>query len=100
MRYDRPKRATPPESNAGDGSMEQRSKRRWEMGSVFAEIALFPGGIIAWALVGLIGALVGGFLLSYFVQETAGFWGSIFVAFLGTCIPIAIVRAIAGCPAV
>jgi uncharacterized membrane protein YeaQ/YmgE (transglycosylase-associated protein family) len=95
------------------------------MGSVFAEIALFPGGIIAWILVGLIagwlaglamrgggygvlgdiivgliGALVGGFLMSYFVQGTVGLWGSIFVAFLGACILIAIVRAIAGRPAV
>ena len=95
------------------------------MSSVFAEIALFPGGIIAWVLVGLIsgwlaglamkgggygvlgdiivgliGALVGGFLMSYFVQGTTGFVGSIVVAFLGACILIAIVRAIAGRPAV
>jgi uncharacterized membrane protein YeaQ/YmgE (transglycosylase-associated protein family) len=95
------------------------------MSSVFAAIALFPGGVIAWALVGLIagwlaglamrgggygvlgdiivgliGALVGGFLMSYFVQGTVGFWGSIFVAFLGACILIAIVRAIAGRPTV
>jgi uncharacterized membrane protein YeaQ/YmgE (transglycosylase-associated protein family) len=88
---------------------------------MFAEIALMPGGIIAWAvvgllagwlagmvmkgggygvlgdiLVGLIGAMIGGFVLSYFVQGTQGFWGSIFVAFIGACLCIAIVRAISG----
>ncbi|MBX6314827.1 MAG: GlsB/YeaQ/YmgE family stress response membrane protein [Isosphaeraceae bacterium] len=95
------------------------------MSMLFAEIALFPGGVIAWIvvglvagwlaglvmkgggygvlgdiLVGLIGALVGGFVLSYFVHGTAGFWGSILVAFLGACLCIAIVRAFAGRPAV
>jgi uncharacterized membrane protein YeaQ/YmgE (transglycosylase-associated protein family) len=95
------------------------------MGILLAQITLFPGGIIAWIvvgliagwlagqvmkgggygvvgdiIVGLIGALVGGFLMSYFVEGTAGFWGSIVVAFIGACILIAIVRAIAGRPAV
>lgn len=91
----------------------------------FAEIALYPGGFIAWIvvglisgwlagmvmkgggygvlgdlIVGLIGAVVGGFLVSYFVQGTAGFWSSILVSFLGACLFIAIVRAIAGRPAI
>jgi uncharacterized membrane protein YeaQ/YmgE (transglycosylase-associated protein family) len=86
---------------------------------VFAEIALMPGGLIAWVLVGLIsgwlagimmkgggfgvlgdifvgliGALIGGFLMSYFVHGVEGFWGSIFVSFLGACILIAITRAV------
>ena len=90
-----------------------------------AEIALFPGGLIAWVLVGLIsgwlagqvmkgggfgmlgdivvgliGSLIGGFVMSYFVQGTEGFWGSIFVSFLGACILIAISRAFSGRPAV
>ena len=88
---------------------------------MFAEIALMPGGIIAWAvvgliagwlagmvmkgggygvlgdiLVGLIGSMIGGFVLSYFVHGIQGFWGSIFVAFIGACLCIAIVRAISG----
>jgi uncharacterized membrane protein YeaQ/YmgE (transglycosylase-associated protein family) len=92
---------------------------------MFAEIALVPGGVIAWALVGLIagwltglmmkgsgygivgdivvglvGAMIGGFLMSFFVHGSAGFWGSIVVAFFGACICVAIVRAIAGRPAV
>jgi uncharacterized membrane protein YeaQ/YmgE (transglycosylase-associated protein family) len=86
-----------------------------------ADIALMPGGIIAWIvvglisgwlaglmmkgggygmfgdiLVGLVGALVGGFLMGFFVQGAAGFWGSIFVSFLGACVFIAIARALSG----
>ena len=86
---------------------------------LLADIALIPGGLIAWILVGLIsgwlagqvmkgggygvigdilvglvGALVGGFLMGFFVQGVAGFWGSIFVSFLGACVLIAITRAL------
>jgi len=88
---------------------------------LFADIALFPGGFIAWAvvglisgwmagmvmrgggygvlgdiIVGLIGALVGGFTMGFFVHGTTGFWGSIFVSFLGACMFIAIMRAMSG----
>jgi uncharacterized membrane protein YeaQ/YmgE (transglycosylase-associated protein family) len=91
------------------------------MAALFVDIAMFPGGLIAWVLVGLIagwlaglvmkgsgygvlgdivvgliGSLVGGFLMSYFVHGTAGFWGSIVVAFLGACVMIAVVRTLAG----
>lgn len=91
------------------------------MPMVLADIALMPGGVIAWAvvglisgwlagmvmkgggygilgdlIVGLIGSMVGGFLVGYFVQGDAGFWGSIFVAFIGACVMIAIVRAVSG----
>jgi uncharacterized membrane protein YeaQ/YmgE (transglycosylase-associated protein family) len=94
------------------------------MSLFFADIMLMPGGLIAWILVGLIsgwlagqmmkgggfgmlgdivvglvGALVGGFLMGYFVQGAEGFWGSIFVSFLGACIFIAITRALSGRPA-
>jgi uncharacterized membrane protein YeaQ/YmgE (transglycosylase-associated protein family) len=88
------------------------------MSLFLADIALMPGGPIAWVLVGLIsgwlagnmmkgggfgmlgdilvglvGALVGGFLMSFFVQGDMGFWGSILVSFFGACIFIAITRA-------
>ena len=91
------------------------------MAPIVAEIALAPGGIIAWIVVGLvagwlaglvmkgggygligdlvvglIGSLVGGFLVSFFDTGIAGMWGSIFVAFLGACVFIAISRAISG----
>jgi uncharacterized membrane protein YeaQ/YmgE (transglycosylase-associated protein family) len=88
--------------------------------SLFAEIDLAPGGVIAWVVVGLVagalagfvmkgggygvigdlvmglaGALIGGFLFGLFVTGTTGFWGSIAVAFVGACALIAVVRAFA-----
>jgi len=89
------------------------------MTTLFADIALIPGGIIAWLVVGLvagwlagsvmrgggfgmvgdivmglIGALIGGFVVGFFVHGDAGFWGSIGVAFVGACLLIALVRAL------
>jgi uncharacterized membrane protein YeaQ/YmgE (transglycosylase-associated protein family) len=91
------------------------------MGSMSFAVVLSPGSIIAWLLVGLIagwlaglmmkgsgygiigdivvgliGSFFGGLLLSFFVEGTAGFWGSILVAFVGACVLIFIVRAISG----
>jgi uncharacterized membrane protein YeaQ/YmgE (transglycosylase-associated protein family) len=88
--------------------------------SVFAAIDLQPGGFIAWLIVGLlagflagkvmsgagygiigdivvglIGAVIGGFVFGLFVPGDAGFWGSVLVAFLGACILIFIVRSVA-----
>jgi uncharacterized membrane protein YeaQ/YmgE (transglycosylase-associated protein family) len=88
--------------------------------NLLAEIALTPGGLISWLVVGLIagwlaglmmrgggygiigdivvgliGALIGGFVCGMFVEAQAGFWGSIVVAFIGACILIAIVHALA-----
>jgi uncharacterized membrane protein YeaQ/YmgE (transglycosylase-associated protein family) len=51
-------------------------------------------GIIGDIIVGLIGALIGGFLFGLLVEGDTGFWGSIVVAFLGACILIAILRAV------
>jgi uncharacterized membrane protein YeaQ/YmgE (transglycosylase-associated protein family) len=91
------------------------------MGLTYAAIVLSPGGVIAWLvvgliagwlagtvmkgsgfgmltdiLVGLIGSFLGGLLMSFFVEGSTGFWGSIFVAFLGACVLIALVRALSG----
>jgi uncharacterized membrane protein YeaQ/YmgE (transglycosylase-associated protein family) len=80
----------------------------------------YPGGIIAWLVVGLIvgwlaglfmrgrgygivwdiiigliGAFVGGLICSFFVHGVAGFWGTILVSFIGACILIAFIRAVA-----
>jgi uncharacterized membrane protein YeaQ/YmgE (transglycosylase-associated protein family) len=88
--------------------------------SLFAQIDLEPGGVIAWIVVGLIagflagrvmkgsgygpigdlvvglvGALVGGFLFGLFVSGTPGLVGSILVAFLGACVLIWAVRRFA-----
>jgi uncharacterized membrane protein YeaQ/YmgE (transglycosylase-associated protein family) len=87
---------------------------------MFAELLLAPGGIIAWLLVGLIagwlagvfmsgggygifmdmilgliGSFIGGLIFSFFVQGEAGFWGSVGVAFVGACVLVGIVHAIA-----
>ncbi len=92
---------------------------------LLADIVLSPGSVIAWLIVGLIsgflagrmmkgggfgvvgdivvgliGSLIGGFLMGYFVQGTEGFVGSIFVAFIGACILIALTRLVKGKPAV
>ena len=91
---------------------------------LFAQINLEPGGVIAWVVVGLIagylagrvmrgggyglvgdlvvglvGALVGGFLFGYFVTGDYGLLGSIVVAFLGACVLIWVVRQVAPGPA-
>jgi uncharacterized membrane protein YeaQ/YmgE (transglycosylase-associated protein family) len=85
----------------------------------FPELNLEPGGIIAWVIVGivagalagyvmkgssygilgdlvvgLVGAVLGGFLFAVLVGGTAGFWGSIVIAFLGACGLILVVRAL------
>jgi uncharacterized membrane protein YeaQ/YmgE (transglycosylase-associated protein family) len=88
--------------------------------AAFADIYLEPGGIIGWlvvglvagwlagqfmkgggygaigdVIVGLIGAVVGGFIFGQLVTGTPGLVGSIVVAFIGACILIAVVRAVA-----
>jgi uncharacterized membrane protein YeaQ/YmgE (transglycosylase-associated protein family) len=88
--------------------------------TMFAEVVLDPGGIISWIVVGLIagwlagvvmggggygivrdtvlglvGALAGGFVAGFFIQGDAAFWGSIGIAFVGACILVAIARAVA-----
>ena len=53
-------------------------------------------GMLGDIMVGLIGSLLGGNVLSFFVEEAAGFWGSIIVAFIGACVLIFLVRTISG----
>lgn len=87
--------------------------------NLLADVALMPGGIIAWLFVGLfagwmagmamkgggygivadiflglVGALIGGFVSAFFIQGAIGFMGSVIIAALGACLLIAIVRAI------
>jgi uncharacterized membrane protein YeaQ/YmgE (transglycosylase-associated protein family) len=84
-------------------------------------MALEPGGLIAWIVVGLIagwlagvvmkgggfglvgdlviglvGALLGGFLAGFFFQGSVGLLGSIVIAFFGALVLVAILRAITG----
>ena len=78
---------------------------------------LSPGGIIAWIIVGLIagwaassvsrghgygligdivvgliGALIGGFLAGFFIHGSVGLIGSIIIAFIGALILLAVLR--------
>lgn len=87
--------------------------------NLLAELTLSPGGIISWIVVGLIagwlagvmvsgggfgiirdivlgliGALVGGFVTGFFIDGDTGFWGSILIAFIGACLLIGIARAV------
>jgi uncharacterized membrane protein YeaQ/YmgE (transglycosylase-associated protein family) len=88
--------------------------------SIFADIYLEPGGIIAWLIVGLVagflagkfmkgsgygiigdiiiglvGAFIGGVVFGSFVTVEYAMVGSILVAFVGACILIAVVRLVA-----
>lgn len=84
-------------------------------------MALDPGGIIAWLIVGLvagwlasmvsrghgyglisdivvglIGALIGGFLAGLIFHTTFGLFGTIVVAFIGAVILLALLRMFSG----
>ena len=52
-------------------------------------------GILGDIIVGIVGAVIGGLILGLFVHMTVGWWGSLVTAFIGACILIAILRAIA-----
>jgi len=87
--------------------------------TVFAELFLSPGGVFSWIVVGLVagwlagltmsgagygiirdivlglvGALMGGFVSSFFIHGDAGFWGSIVISFIGACLLIAVSRIV------
>lgn len=84
-------------------------------------MALSPGGIIAWVIVGLIagwaagkvsrghgfgligylvvgliGALIGGLVAGLFIQGSVGFIGSLIIAFLGAVVLLALLRVFSG----
>ncbi|MEJ9077871.1 GlsB/YeaQ/YmgE family stress response membrane protein [Gordonia malaquae] len=54
-------------------------------------------GLLANIVVGVIGALLGGFLLSFFLDTASGgMWFTFFTALLGSIILLAILRAFSG----
>jgi uncharacterized membrane protein YeaQ/YmgE (transglycosylase-associated protein family) len=55
-------------------------------------------GCLADIIVGVIGAFVGGFLVSLFFHTTTafGFWGSLVVAVLGATVFLALLKLLAG----
>src|SRR5438270_9728067 len=53
-------------------------------------------GVLGDIIVGIVGAFLGGLIMNLLAPDmTTGFWGSIVVAFIGACILIAILRAVA-----
>lgn len=55
-----------------------------------------PGGIIVTIILGIVGAVIGGYLLSLLGIFTGGFIGSIIAGFIGAVILLAIYRLIIG----
>jgi uncharacterized membrane protein YeaQ/YmgE (transglycosylase-associated protein family) len=53
-------------------------------------------GIVGDIIVGLIGALIGGFLTGFFIHGSVGLIGSIIIAFIGAVILLALLRAFTG----
>jgi len=53
-------------------------------------------GLLGDLIIGLLGAVLGGFVLGFFVHATVGLLGSIVVAFIGAVILLFIVRQVKG----
>ena len=48
-------------------------------------------------VIGLVGALIGGFLASFLgITGTFHFWGTLLIAFLGACVLVALLKALSG----
>jgi uncharacterized membrane protein YeaQ/YmgE (transglycosylase-associated protein family) len=55
-------------------------------------------GCLADIVVGVAGALIGGFLLGaiFHMNDTVGFWGSIVVAFIGAAVLLSVLKLLSG----
>jgi uncharacterized membrane protein YeaQ/YmgE (transglycosylase-associated protein family) len=53
-------------------------------------------GVVGDIVVGLVGALIGGFLVNHFFHKSFGLIGSLIVAFIGALILVAILHLIRG----
>jgi uncharacterized membrane protein YeaQ/YmgE (transglycosylase-associated protein family) len=68
-------------------------------GAIAARVVAGRGfGCIADIVVGVAGALIGGFLLSaiFHMTGTVGFWGSIVVAFIGASVLLSVLKLLSG----
>src|SRR5258708_35149914 len=68
-------------------------------GAVAARVVAGRGfGCLADIVVGVAGAIIGGFLLSalFGASGTVGFWGSIIVAFIGAAVLLSVLRLVSG----
>jgi uncharacterized membrane protein YeaQ/YmgE (transglycosylase-associated protein family) len=68
-------------------------------GAIAARVVAGRGfGCIADIVVGVAGALIGGFLLSavFGISGTVGFWGRLVVAFIGAAVLLAVLKLVSG----
>ena len=66
-------------------------------GAVASRVVTGKGmGCIPDIVVGVVGAFIGGLLLSSFITGPVGFWGSIVVAFIGAALLLALLKVVAG----
>lgn len=68
-------------------------------GAIAARVVAGRGfGCIADIVVGVAGAIIGGFLLSaiFGASGTVGFWGSLVVAFIGAAVLLAALKLLSG----
>jgi uncharacterized membrane protein YeaQ/YmgE (transglycosylase-associated protein family) len=68
-------------------------------GAIAARVVAGRGfGCIADIVVGVAGALIGGFLLGaiFHVTGTVGFWGSVIVAFIGAAVLLSVLKLLSG----
>ena len=68
-------------------------------GAIAARVVAGRGfGCIADIVVGVAGAIIGGFLLSalFGASGTVGFWGSLIVAFIGAAVLLAALKLLSG----
>jgi uncharacterized membrane protein YeaQ/YmgE (transglycosylase-associated protein family) len=68
-------------------------------GAIAARVVAGRGfGCVADIVVGVAGAIIGGFLLSvvFGANTTVGFWGSIVVAFIGAAVLLAVLKLLSG----
>ncbi len=68
-------------------------------GAVAARVVAGRGfGCIADIVVGIAGAIIGGYLLGllFNLNGTVGFWGSIVVAFIGAAVLLSVLKVLSG----
>ena len=68
-------------------------------GAIAARVVAGRGfGCLADIVVGVAGALIGGFLLGavFHITGTVGFWGSIVVAFIGAAVLLSVLKLLSG----
>ncbi|TAN31580.1 GlsB/YeaQ/YmgE family stress response membrane protein [bacterium] len=68
-------------------------------GAIAARVVAGRGfGCIADVVVGVAGAIIGGYLLGaiFNVSGTVGFWGSIVVAFIGAAVLLSVLKLLSG----